>query len=360
MAAAAILSTAAALWSGNVPDDPRPPEFAKIDEKVREWLPRPEERRFDDIGWARTLTDALPLAKESGRGIFVVAHVGHLNTGRTDGGSMSLRGGPLSDPRIIELLNTRFVPVYASTHNKADKELSRVSRESLKKGMGAGTEYLYFLDSNGVVIDSAHICTTTTATLLEKLTQHVTGTPGAPLTPPVPQAAAPSGERLLHVTSRYLDRKGQVEKGQTSYHAFPAEEWITLTPAEEAALVSNPAAPLNATWDVDLATSARLLSRVYPLTANMIDAEKNQLEGAGLTATVVGGRRDVAWIRIDGRVAMDHPFFAGRGEHREVESAVTGYIEYNRAEKRIRTLRLITDRARYGKENFAVAIRSVP
>jgi RNA polymerase sigma-70 factor (ECF subfamily) len=360
MAAAAILTTAAALWSGGVPDDPRPPEFSKVDEKVREWLPRPEERRFDEIGWAKNLTDALPLAKQSGRGIFVVAHVGHLNTGRTDGGSMSLRGGPLSDPRIIELLNTRFVPVYASTHNKADTELARVSRESLKAGLGSGTEYLYFLDSTGRVIDTQHICTARTPGLLEKLQQHVTGEPGGPLTPPVPQAAAPSaGERALHVTSRYLDSKGQVEKGKADYHAFPAEEWIPLTPADEAALVANPAAPLNATWAVDLTMSAKLLSRVYPLTGNMIDAEKNQLEGAGLTATVVAGRRDIAWIRLDGRVAMDHPFVADR-DHRPVDARITGYMEYDRAAKRIRVLRLVTDGARYGRENFAVAIRSVP
>jgi hypothetical protein len=35
-------------------------------------------------------------------------------------------------------------------------------------------------------------------------------------------------------------------------------------------------------------------------------------------------------------------------------------MEYDRAAKRIRVLRLVTDGARYGRENFAVAIRSVP
>jgi RNA polymerase sigma-70 factor (ECF subfamily) len=360
MAAAAILSTAAALWSGGVPDDPRPPEFSRVDEKVREWQPRPEERRFDEIGWARSWPDALRLARESGRGVFVVAHVGHLNTGRTDGGSMSLRGGPLSDPRVIALLNSRYVPVYASTRDKSDRDLARIGLESLKAGFGSGTEYVYFLSPEGKVVDGLHICTIKTPDLLAKLNGHASGEAGGPLSPPTPQSAAPATDaRVLNVTSRYLDGKGEVEKGRSDYHAFPAEEWMTLSPAEEAALVPQPDAPLNASWPVDLAVAARILSRVYPLTGNMIDPEKNQIQAAGLTATVVAGRRDLAWIRLEGRVSMDHPFMTDR-DHRPVESAVTGYIEYNRAAKKIRTLRLITENAVYGREKFAVAIRSVP
>lgn len=360
MAAVAILSTAAALWSGGVPDDVRPPEFSRIDEKIREWQPRPEERRFDEIGWAKGLAEGLRLARESGRGLFVVAHVGHLNTGRTDGGSMTLRGGPLSDPRVIELLNTRYVPVYASTQDKQDLELKRVSRDSLKAGFGSGTEHLYWLDATGRVVDSHHICSIRTPSLIEKLTRHASGQPGVSLTPPVPQSVPPSRDaRILHVTSRYLDAKGRVETGQTSYHAFPAEEWVALSAADEAALVAVPDAPVNATWPVDLVVAARLLSRVYPLTANMIDPEKNRLRAAGLTATVVAGRRDTAWIRLDGRVSIDHPFFPDR-DVRAVESAVAGYLEYDRAKKRIRSVRLITDGAVYGRENFAVAVRSIP
>jgi RNA polymerase sigma-70 factor (ECF subfamily) len=360
MAAAAILSTAAALWSGGVPDDSRPPEFSRIDEKIREWQPRPEERRFDEIGWSKSWPDALRLAREHGRGIFVVAHVGHLNLGRTDGGSMSLRGGPLSDPRVISLLNSRFVPVYACTLDPSDRELARIGHDSQKAGFGSGTEYVYFLSPLGEVVDGIHICTIRTPDLLAKLEQHACGEAGGALSPPTPQSIAPlTGAPVLHVTSRYLDAKGQVEKGRSDYHAFPAEDWITLGPADEAALVPVPEAPLQATWSVDFAVAARLLSRVYPLTGNMLDPLKNRIQAVGLTAKVVAGRRDIAWIRLDGRVSIDHPFVAER-DHRQVESAIAGYIEYNRAEKKIRTLRLITDQAVYGRENFAVAFRSVP
>jgi hypothetical protein len=47
-------------------------------------------------------------------------------------------------------------------------------------------------------------------------------------------------------------------------------------------------------------------------------------------------------------------------DERPVEASVTGYLEYDRREKKVRTFRLVTDQAKYGKENFGVAIRSVP
>jgi len=39
---------------------------------------------------------------------------------------------------------------------------------------------------------------------------------------------------------------------------------------------------------------------------------------------------------------------------------VSGYLEYDRKEKKVRVLRLVTDQAVYGKEKFGVAIRSIP
>ena len=359
MAAAAILSTAAALWWGNVPDDPRPPEFSKIDEKVKAWQPSPEERRFDEIGWSKDLAEARRLAKEHNRPVFMVAHVGRLNLGRTDGGSMALREGPLSTPEVIEKLNSQFVPVYVNTQNPADEEHRRVYQEALKAKLSAGSERIYFLDPEGKVVDSLHICHVTTASLMESLAKHARGS-GPTLVPPVVQSAAPA-EGSLHLTSRYLDKKGNPLpfKLSASYHAFPAEDWFSLTPAEAAAIVPDAAAQPGASWYVDMAVAARLLSRLYPLTGNYDTSDVNRIEEAALTATVISGRRSVAWIRLDGRVRLSHSFFPTKDE-RPVQAAVSGYLEYDRREKKIRTFRLVTDQAVYGKENFGVAVRSVP
>jgi RNA polymerase sigma-70 factor (ECF subfamily) len=361
MAAAAIVSTAAALWWGNVPEDPRPPEFSRIDEKVRDWQPRPEERRFDEIGWAKDLSQALRLAAENDRPVLVVAHVGRLNVGRTDGGSMSFREGPLSNSEVIDAINSRTIPVYCNSGDKDSPELSRICRDALKAKLTVGTERLYLLEPDGKIVDSLHTCHVTVAGLLESL-KKISRAAGPTLVLPAPQSVPPSGDsRSLHLTARYLDKNDRPLpfNSRASYHAFPAEEWVALTPDLEAALVPNAAAPPGASWYVDMAAAARLLSHLYPLTGNYGPSERNRIEEAGLSAKVVAGRRSTAWIRLDGRVRLGHTFFADKDE-RSVDAVVTGYLEVDRKEKKIRVLRLVTDQAVYGKEKFGVAITNVP
>jgi hypothetical protein len=47
-----------------------------VDKRIRDWQPTQEERRFDEIGWARDIRDALRLAKEHGRPVFLFTYDG--------------------------------------------------------------------------------------------------------------------------------------------------------------------------------------------------------------------------------------------------------------------------------------------
>jgi hypothetical protein len=49
---------------------------AKVDKRVQAWQPTPEERRLDDIAWAKDLRDALRLAKDNGRPVFLFTYSG--------------------------------------------------------------------------------------------------------------------------------------------------------------------------------------------------------------------------------------------------------------------------------------------
>lgn len=49
---------------------------------VKEWQPRPEERRFDDIGWAPSIRAALKLARAHDRPVFLFTHDGRMAVGR--------------------------------------------------------------------------------------------------------------------------------------------------------------------------------------------------------------------------------------------------------------------------------------
>ncbi len=59
-------------------DDPAP----WVSKRVQLWQPAPEERRFDEIGWASDILEARRLAKEHKRPIFLFTHDGHMAVGR--------------------------------------------------------------------------------------------------------------------------------------------------------------------------------------------------------------------------------------------------------------------------------------
>lgn len=65
---------------------PRPTEAAQwpawVDRRIEDLQPLPQERKFDRIGWSRTILDAEKLARERGRPIFLFTHDGRINTGR--------------------------------------------------------------------------------------------------------------------------------------------------------------------------------------------------------------------------------------------------------------------------------------
>jgi hypothetical protein len=53
-----------------------------VDQRVKEWQPTAEEKRFDEIGWCTSLLKAEELAKTHGRPIFLFTHDGKMQVGR--------------------------------------------------------------------------------------------------------------------------------------------------------------------------------------------------------------------------------------------------------------------------------------
>src|SRR5262249_53825944 len=51
-----------------------PTDLAWIDQRVQDWQPTKEERRMDEIGWAKDLRQALRLAKETERPVFLFTY----------------------------------------------------------------------------------------------------------------------------------------------------------------------------------------------------------------------------------------------------------------------------------------------
>jgi hypothetical protein len=53
-----------------------------VADRVADLQPRPEEKRFDEIGWAQGILPALSLARERQRPVFLFTQDGRINTGR--------------------------------------------------------------------------------------------------------------------------------------------------------------------------------------------------------------------------------------------------------------------------------------
>ena len=53
-----------------------------VEKRVQELQVTAEERRFDEIGWAKDIRDALRLAKKHGRPVFLFTHDGRMAIGR--------------------------------------------------------------------------------------------------------------------------------------------------------------------------------------------------------------------------------------------------------------------------------------
>jgi hypothetical protein len=55
---------------------------ATVDRVVEGLAPTADERRFDEIGWARDIREGRRLSRESGRPLFLFTHDGRMAVGR--------------------------------------------------------------------------------------------------------------------------------------------------------------------------------------------------------------------------------------------------------------------------------------
>ncbi len=55
---------------------------ADVDARIAAWMPKPSEKRFDEIGWAKDIRTAKLLAKQNNRPVFLFTMDGRVNTGR--------------------------------------------------------------------------------------------------------------------------------------------------------------------------------------------------------------------------------------------------------------------------------------
>jgi hypothetical protein len=300
-----------------------------------------------------------------------------------------LRASSLSSTKVIDLLNSYFVPVSlrnqdfddegaASAEEKSEK--ARIYRDALTAGMHAGSVCVYLVSPEGrpmavapanenLVYDPDRL-----AELMLQVVRQldvVKAERSVAVTPHSPAPKFSDGSLVLHIVARYLERKGDVcvpydvnavlgTKNGRNWADLPSQEWIALSRPEWTSLLPPGELPVDSTWKPSEDVTATLLRHFYPPTENT-DLKTNRVEKLVIQARVESIDRGIARARLDGRMRMKHPFYH-RDDNNFVEADLVGYVEFNTNTREIQSLRLVTEYGRYGGEasgmqHFGVAAR---
>lgn len=291
-----------------------------------------------------------------------------------------MRAGPLSDARLIELLNGHFVCLFTSNDEILGDRAS-VKRETAerqkkilefhKANLGTGSVTVYIVSHDGRPLHRQGVVKATEnkdnlVALLQRVVTDLKLAKGKPVVKPVPQSArlhVTGDGLLLHLTARKLTPK-------YSWNEFPSENWLVLSTEDVRKLLpdSMEAAAARA---VDRGVAAKVLTLFFPQTeictadeAKLLAPDgpyRHRLDDHELQARVISRDGGAVRCRLEGRVKLRHDFYPDTPKSENtIEAEVLGYLDYDASKNKITALRLVTDQARLGKIPFAVAVRNVP
>jgi hypothetical protein len=144
-----------------------------------------------------------------------------------------------------------------------------------------------------------------------------------------------------------------------NWHEFPSENWIVLTRDEWQQLLPGQAPREGDSWLVATALTRTLLTRFYPQTEEVSDTDRNRIDEASLRLTITKVGEGVARARFDGKLHMKHSFYPGKDHEDDVDATLTGFLDFDSAERRIQRMRLITGHGTYMGVEFGAALNSV-
>ncbi len=293
-----------------------------------------------------------------------------------------MRASSLSNDKVIDLLNHFFIPVYLSNEDFAKggcapveerKELQRIYRETLDAKRSAGSVHVYLLGPDGKGIDSMHVAS---AYKIEKLVPMLEAglaqyqlTAGRTLFPPGSQSRHPKcapDSLVLHLVARNVVKQGddfvptKTKLGETrsaNWGSYPSEDWIVFNKEDAAKLLPRGVVQTGTTWKLDADLAGRFLTHFYPTTENN-DVQKNKMQKQELSGAVVSIKDGVARAKLTGHLTMEHWFYH-KADGNVVDTGLVGYLDFEPATGRIRTLRLITENATYSRRPFGAVLRSL-
>ena len=286
---------------------------------------------------------------------------------------MSMRAGPLSDPGIIHLLNSFFVPVYATVEDyrpggakwEGEGPLYREIRaEAKEEGRHDGTVCVYLIAPDGDGFDSLIVSqankTPRLRQFLESAITRLSVSPGKALLPTVPQNVTPEvpfGGVVLYVVSR--------GNPDGDWSGLPGESWIPLESDEWWALVPDPQAEPGERWEVDEAIAEKILTHVHPPTRiSRFESQRlpsgphgHQVEAAELEGKVLAREGNILRVRFDGRSQIKRAARPFKPDENRAVATIVGFAELDVETQQLRSLQLVSGDGHYAGFEFRVAIK---
>jgi hypothetical protein len=281
-----------------------------------------------------------------------------------------MRAGPLSNPKVIELLNRYFVPVTSPNEEAGDvgripeerSERKRIYLEFLNRKLPVGEVHVYLMDPDAHAIEGVDISHAAQSdyliAALERTAAKLKTAAGPPVIQPAPRSVPPPHEAdsmVFHLVAR--------GSHEGDWRQFPAENWIVLSAAEWTALLPPAGAGTGTVWNIDPKLASRLLMNFYPQTEETTSADRNRIDRLSLEMKILSVHNGEARVRIDGAIRMKHSFAPHRPDDNYVEAKVVGFMDFSPTARRIDVFRLVTTEATYGneaeRESFGAALRSI-
>jgi hypothetical protein len=263
-----------------------------------------------------------------------------------------MRAGPLSDPNVLEVLQTYYVPVFAQNEDyhdhskKAESERAeyhRIHAEALAKGFTASLVHVYILTPDGQVQDAMRVeSASRTATCLELLKKNAARIDPKTLKsisrrdPP----ASDSGEFAAFILrTRSMD-------GRAAWTDFDPEVRVTLSLEHLKTLLPPPGATIGTKWNPGRTCIEALFRPMIPA----IERDASGIESK-LSGTIIAVEQSMTRVRLEGQIVLKDP---NHPENPLLYVELIGVMETD-ANGRLRAFKLASQQAMYGFGEYAVS-----
>ena len=249
-----------------------------------------------------------------------------------------MRAGPLSDDKIIKILNRYFVPFYASYEDyeratgAVSKEESDVFNNVIKNFRDAkisgGLVFVYIFTGDLVPLGNLHVTKAsnpdTLETFLSGFISRLQITGGQPAFQPRPQSMPPPASKDSLVVHVFI-------RGFTVEQKFPHEDWIVLSSEEVRRLLPVSQHP-GESWLLDSEVAAKFSQRLHPTLAWSLTGDHGyttRIDHLNIRAVEQSSSGEFRVAKLEGKLQMLRTAYSFAPDKSHVRANLSGYMTFD-------------------------------